>query len=163
MKENGKVVGLEVFFGSEKVPHLAGSRVQLPKIPLGNLQQLCPVAAYIKYQKMKQSLKPRASAPWLIDAGGQPILQRNLTAWLDLAIEKTFGNTQQIHYLRKLRGHSFRAALPTLMQNMGDTLTAEEKKLMGRWLSDSAYQFYCKNKTSRMHAAKRVINNLQKR
>ena len=161
MKENGEIVGLEIFFGSEKVPHLAGSRVQLPKIPVGNLQRLCPVAAYIRYQKMKRILRPQASAPWLIDAGGHPITQRNLTTWLDLAIEKSFSNTDQIHHLRRLRGHSFRAALPTHMQNMGDTLTAEEKKLMGRWMSDSAYKLYCKNKTSRMNAAKRVINNLQ--
>ena len=160
MFEEGQVTGLEIFFGSEKVPHLEGSRVQLPKIPPGPLQQLCPVSAYIRYQKLKKNLHPQASAPWLIDFDGQPILQRNLTPWYDAAIEQTFGNTALIHILRKLRGHSFRSALPTQMQSMA--LTPEEKKAMGRWLSDEAYRLYCKNKTNnRMNIAQQVIDSLQ--
>ena len=160
MYDNGQIIGLEIFFGSEKVPHLEGSRVQLPKIPPGPLQQLCPVAAYLRYQKLKKILRPQASAPWLIDSDGQPILQRNLTAWYDAAVERTFGSTALIHILRKLRGHSFRSALPTQMQAMA--LTPEEKKLMGRWLSDEAYRLYCKNKTNnRMSIAQQVINSLQ--
>ena len=161
MYENGKVTGLEIFFGSEKVQRLNGSRVQLPKIPQGPLQKLCPVNAYLQYQKLKRPLRPRASAPWLIDHTGKPILQRNLTPYFDQAINKTFGHTKHIQFLRKLRGHSFRAALPTHMQAMGEELTPEEKKLMGRWLSEAAYRRYCKNKTSRLNTAKLVVNNLQ--
>ena len=162
MVENNKVIGLEIFFGSEKVTQLAGSRVQLPRIPDGPLQKLCPVRAYVTYQRMKLQLHQAPEAPWLIDFNGKPIPHRSLTRFLDLAIETIYSGTAHLHVLRKLRGHSFRAALPTHMQSMGEELSDEEKLFMGRWLTDNAYRLYCKNKTqNRFFTAQAVARHLQ--
>ena len=161
MIDQNEIIGLELFFGSEKIQHLNGSRVQLPKMPDGPLKKLCPVRAYLAYQKLKRNLNPTPKAPWLIDYNGKPITQRALNAYIDKAIETTYGNTEHMHFLRKLRGHSFRAALPTHMQAMGESLTREEKKLMGRWLTEEAYQLYCKDKASnRLQIAKLVAQHM---
>ena len=163
MTENNKVIGLEVFFGSEKVTQLAGSRVQLPKIPDGPLQALCPVRAYIRYQEMKARLRQTTEAPWLVDHDGRPISHQSLTRLMDLAVETIYSDPRLLHVLRKLRGHSFRAALPTHMQSMGDQLTDEERQFMGRWLTGTAYSLYCKDKTQiRFTAAQAVIGHLQR-
>ena len=155
------MVGLEIFFGSEKVAQQAGSRVQLPRIPEGPLQQLCPVMAYAKYQQMKKHLNPRPSAPWLIDSTAKPMLQPALLNHMDYAIEKVYGNTKYMHFLKKLWGHSFRAALPTHMQNKLDIFSKEERKLMGRWLSDKGFQAYCKDATNnRLNIAQLVLDTL---
>ena len=161
MTEDNRVIGLEVFFGSEKITQLAGSRVQLPRIPDGPLKNLCPVRAYIRYQKMKAHLRQSLEAPWLIDHDGRPISHTSLTRLLDHATETVYSDSSLLHVLRKLRGHSFRAALPTHMQAMGDQLSDEEKQFMGRWLSSSAYSLYCKDKTQvRFSTAQAVVNHL---
>ena len=161
MTKDNKVTGLELFFGSEKVQQAAGNRVQLPRMSNGPLAKLCPVRAYVAYQRMKMKLRPTAEAPWLIDYNGLPMTQRSLNALIDVAITKVYGDSEHMHFLKKLRGHSFRAALPTHMQTMGETFTSEEKRLMGRWRSESSYQLYCKNKTnSRLSIAKTVAAHL---
>ena len=160
--EDNKVIGLELFFGSEKVPQALGSRVQLPKIPPGPMENLCPVRAYIRYQKLKMKLSPQPDAPWLIDSDGKPISHRSLTRLMDLAVEKSFSSTNLIHYLRKLRGHSFRSALPTCMQAMSSEFTKEEKLMMGRWFTDQAYALYCKDKVrNRLSVAQAVAKHLE--
>ena len=162
MKRNGETIGLEVFFSSEKVQLDEGSKIQLPAIPTGPLRRLCPVRAYKKYQQLKAPLEPRASAPWLINEKGRPITRRALTTAVDYATNKAFSNEKQKHIFNRLTGHSFRPSLATHMQQMGDNISEEEQKLVGRWRSNQAFQRYRKDKTSaRFNIAKTVINNLQ--
>ena len=81
---------------------------------------------------------------------------------MDLAIEHVYQDSLYIDALRRLRGHSFRSALPTHMQAMGEELTLEEKKLMGRWFTEQAYALYCKDKTqNRLNIAHIVAKHLQ--
>ena len=54
-------------------------------------------------------------------------------------------------------------ALPTHMQEMAAVLTKAERKMMGRWASDEAYQRYCKDlKGPRCNIAKKVISHLKR-
>ena len=163
MQEGDQVIGLEIHFKAEKVAKAMGSRVQLPRVKGGPLERLCPVLAYQRYQRLKSNFNQRPQAPWLIDNTGKPIQQHNLLRLINTAIDRVFGDTHHKEYLQKLKGHSFRMALPTHMQEMAATLTKAERKMMGRWASDEAYQRYCKDlKGPRYNTAKKVISHLKR-
>ena len=163
MENDGKVEGLEVFFKSEKVPNQNGSRVQLPMVPDGPLTDLCPVSAYLEYQKAKESLEPNKDAPWLITDAGKPITQKVFVKSIKRAIECTYEGTEYEHLMEALKGHSLRAGLPTEIQKMASVLTKEESRLMGRWVTETAHQLYCKNPTgARYRVAQRVVEGMQR-
>ena len=163
MKKDGKVEGLEVFFKCGKVYKEKGSKVQLPMVADGNLTDLCPVAAYLQYQEAKSALKPRQDAPWLINDKGKPLTQQAFTNAIKTAIETTYKDTEIAPLMEALKGHSFRAALPTEIQKMAEALTPEESRLMGRWLTEAAHQRYCKDEAgARYKVARKLLNRLDK-
>ena len=156
--KSNKVVGLEIFFSSEKVPKEYGSRVQLPLVNQDNLKSICPVRAYIKYQEMKSHLNQQSFSPWLIDFNGKPIIQSNLVKLIKRAVNETFRNTMNETALKDLHGHSFRSALPTELQFMRSSLSEEERKMLGRWLSTPAFLRYCKDKTNARFDTAIIVN-----
>ena len=163
MKDGNRVIGLEIHFKAEKVAKDMGSRVQLPRVVGGPLEQLCPVLAYQRYQSLKAEFNQCPQAPWLIDSNGKPITQQALLRLINTAVDQAFGGTHHKEYLQKLKGHSFRMALPTHMQEMAAALTKAERKMMGRWASDEAYQRYCKDiRGPRYNTAKKVIAHLKR-
>ena len=163
MKDGNQVIGLEIHFKAEKVAKDMGSRVQLPRVVGGPLEQLCPVLAYQRYQSLKAEFNQCPQAPWLIDSNGKPITQQALLRLINTAVDQAFGGTHHKEYLQKLKGHSFRMALPTHMQEMAAALTKAERKMMGRWASDEAYQRYCKDiRGPRYNTAKKVIAHLKR-
>ena len=153
---------LELFFKSEKVIKESGSRVQLPMIPHGSNLDLCPVRAYQRYQTLKRRLRPAPDAPWLIDGKGRPLTQKAFTALVHKAIENEYANSKHSKLMAALKGHSFRAGLPTTMEEISATMTTEEMKMMGRWASEAAYQRYCKGRLNkRLPVAKKVLAQLE--
>ena len=161
MEKNGEIEGLEVFFKCGKVYKEKGSKVQLPMVSDGSLTDLCPVAAYLQYQEAKSTLKPRKDAPWLINDEGKPFRQQAFTNAIKTAIETTYRNTEIAPLMDALKGHSFRAALPTEIQKMADALTPEESRLMGRWLTEAAHQRYCKDEAgARYKVARRLLSRM---
>lgn len=152
---------LELFFKSEKVIKESGSRVQLPKIDDGPHLDLCPVRAYQRYQHLKQRLRPASDAPWLIDGKGKPITQNAFIKLVHDAIENEYQEPKHKKLMAALKGHSFRAGLPTTIEEISTNLTTEEMKMMGRWTSEAAYQRYCKGRLNkRLPVAKKVLAQL---
>ena len=126
----------------------------------GPLTDLCPVAAYLRYQELKKPLEPHKKAPWLIGDNGKPITQSQFLKAIERALKTTYENTKYAPLMKALKGHSLRAGLPSHMQEMTNVLTEDERRLMGRWLSEAAHKLYCKNKTkARYKIAKRVIRH----
>ena len=158
--EGSEVEGLQLFFKAEKVPKKEGSIVQLPMVKDGPLTDLCPVAAYLRYQELKKPLAPHKKAPWLIGDDGKPITQNQFLKAIERALKTTYENTKYAPLMKALKGHSLRAGLPSHMQEMADVLTADERRLMGRWLSEAAHKLYCKNKAkARYRIAQKVIRH----
>jgi hypothetical protein len=161
-EEEDGTSGLQLFFKAEKVAKKEGSFVQLPMVTEGPFTDLCPVTAYQEYQRLKKGLKPRKDAPWLIDDEGRPITQQAFLKSVNTAIKLTYGNSKYASLMKALRGHSFRAGLPTHMQRMASVLTDEERRLMGRWMTEAAHKLYCKDRAkARFRVAKKVVQDLQ--
>ena len=160
MMKGTEVEGLQLFFKAEKVPKKDGSFVQLPMVKNGPLTDLCPVAAYLRYQELKNTLAPHRKAPWLIGDNGKPITQSQFLKAIEQALKTTYEGTKHAPLMKTLKGHSLRAGLPSHMQEMASVLTEDERRLMGRWLSEAAHKLYCKNKAkARFKVAKKVIRH----
>ena len=162
MEEDGEVVGLEIQFNSEKIAKDFGSTVQLPMVAAGSLTSICPVRAYMAYQKMKEPLQQEPFAPWLVDYDGKPIIQSRVAKLINQAVSKTFAGTLDEETFARLKTHSFRAALPSELHRLGSQLTIEQRQMMGRWLSRASYDRYVKNNPkNRFQVARKVLEEIE--
>ena len=99
----------------------------------------CPVSAMIRLRDLKgQSLDPKK--PVFMFESGKNLTSTTLNAYLVKLLSPVIG--AEAHHIS---GHSFRAALPSVLANRPDLASDEDIKKWGRWNS-SCFQLYTRLK-----------------